>query len=91
MSYNITSETEVLNKKPSKEGSALLNDPAYREQFMARWEEALRKNMDMVHFWKGEIKLIENKPIVRSYAWNSKKREFEREKQQVVAKDEGQA
>ena len=87
MSY-IISEVDTLNKKSNKdEGVTILHNPAYREQFTARLDEALRKNIDMVQFWEGEIKLIENKPVVRSYTWNSKRREFEREKQQVVVKN----
>ncbi len=45
--------------------------------------------MDMVQFYDGTIILIENKIAMYYYAWHSKKREFERKKQQAVMKDDG--
>ncbi len=87
MSYTIASEVETLNKKSNKnEGVMLLNNPAYREKYKERFDEAQRKVMDMVQFYDGTIVLIENKIAMYYYAWHSKKREFERKKQQTVVK-----
>ncbi|WP_353279186.1 DUF2671 domain-containing protein [Wolbachia endosymbiont (group A) of Cydia amplana] len=88
MSYTIASEVETLNKKSNKnEGVMLLNNPAYREKYKERFDEAQRKVMDMVQFYDGTIVLIENKIAMYYYAWHSKKREFERKKQQTVVKN----
>ncbi|GFQ82717.1 uncharacterized protein TNCT_725191 [Trichonephila clavata] len=88
MSYTIASEVETLNKKSNKnEGVMLLNNPAYREKYKERFNEAQRKVMDMVQFYDGTIVLIENKIAMYYYTWHSKKREFERKKQQTVVKN----
>ncbi|WCR54138.1 MAG: hypothetical protein PG981_001160 [Wolbachia endosymbiont of Ctenocephalides orientis wCori] len=90
MTYNITSETETLNKKSNKEeGAVLFNNPAYRERFMACLAEAQRKAMDFVQFYDGTIVLIENKIAMYYYEWDKKKREFQRKKQQTVLKSDG--
>ncbi|QKX02397.1 DUF2671 domain-containing protein [Wolbachia endosymbiont of Dirofilaria (Dirofilaria) immitis] len=90
MSYNIASEVEPSNKKSNKdEGVALLHNPAYREKYRERFDEAQKKVMDMVQFYDGTIMLIENKIAMYYYAWHSKKREFERKKQQAVIKNDG--
>ncbi len=74
MSYTIASEVETLNKKSNKnEGVMLLNNPAYREKYKERFDEAQRKVMDMVQFYDGTIVLIENKIAMYYYAWHSKK------------------
>ncbi|WP_265044530.1 DUF2671 domain-containing protein [Wolbachia endosymbiont (group A) of Epirrhoe alternata] len=92
MSYTIASEVETLNKKSNKnEGVMLLNNPAYREKYKERFDEAQRKVMDMVQFYDGTIVLIENKIAMYYYAWHSKKREFERKKQQTVVKNNNSA
>ncbi len=92
MSYTIASEVETLNKKSNKdEGVMLLNNPAYREKYKERFDEAQRKVMDMVQFYDGTIVLIENKIAMYYYAWHSKKREFERKKQQTVVKNNDSA
>ncbi|WP_174516906.1 DUF2671 domain-containing protein [Wolbachia endosymbiont of Cardiocondyla obscurior] len=92
MSYTIASEVEMLNKKSNKnEGVMLLNNPAYREKYKERFDEAQRKVMDMVQFYDGTIVLIENKIAMYYYAWHSKKREFERKKQQTVVKNNDSA
>ncbi|MDR2045416.1 MAG: DUF2671 domain-containing protein [Rickettsiales bacterium] len=88
MSYTIASEVETLNKKSNKnEGVTLLHNPAYREKYKERFNEAQRKVMDMVQFYDGTIVLIENKIAMYYYTWHSKKREFERKKQQTVVKN----
>lgn len=92
MSYTIASKVETLNKKSNKnEGVMLLNNPAYREKYKERFDEAQRKVMDMVQFYDGTIVLIENKIAMYYYAWHSKKREFERKKQQTVVKNNDSA
>ncbi len=92
MSYTIASEVETLNKKSNKnEGVMLLNNPAYREKYKERFDEAQRKVMDMVQFYDGTIVLIENKIAMYYYAWHSKKRESERKKQQTVVKNNDSA
>ncbi len=92
MSYTIASEVETLNKKSNKnEGVMLLNNPAYREKYKERFDEAQRKVMDMVQFYDGTIVLIENKIAMYYYAWHSKKREIERKKQQTVVKNNDSA
>ncbi len=92
MSYTIASEVETLNKKSNKnEGVMLLNNQAYREKYKERFDEAQRKVMDMVQFYDGTIVLIENKIAMYYYAWHSKKREFERKKQQTVVKNNDSA
>ncbi|MDX5495829.1 MAG: DUF2671 domain-containing protein, partial [Wolbachia endosymbiont of Andrena nigroaenea] len=53
--------------------------------------EAQRKVMDMVQFYDGTIVLIENKIAMYYYTWHSKKREFERKKQQTVVKNNDSA
>ena len=88
MSYNIASEVETLSKKSNNnEGVKLLHNPAYREKYKERFNEAQKKVMDMVQFYDGTIVLIENKIAMYYYAWHSKKREFERKKQQTVSKN----
>ncbi|UPA55513.1 DUF2671 domain-containing protein [Wolbachia pipientis] len=88
MSYTIASEVETLNKKSNKnEGVTLLYNPAYREKYKERFNEAQRKVMDMVQFYDGTIVLIENKIAMYYYTWHSKKREFERKKHQTVVKN----
>ncbi len=92
MSYTIASEVETLSKKSNKnEGVMLLNNPAYREKYKERFDEAQRKVMDMVQFYDGTIVLIENKIAMYYYAWHCKKREFERKKQQTVVKNNDSA
>ncbi|RDD33614.1 hypothetical protein Wcon_00612 [Wolbachia endosymbiont of Cylisticus convexus] len=87
MSYNIANEVETLNKKSNNnEGVRLLYNPAYREKYKERFNEAQKKVMDMVQFYDGTIILIENKIAMYYYAWHSKKREFERKKQQTATK-----
>ncbi len=87
MSYNIANEVKTLNKKSNNnEGVRLLYNPAYREKYKERFNEAQKKVMDMVQFYDGTIVLIENKIAMYYYAWHSKKREFERKKQQTAAK-----
>ncbi|WP_159077685.1 DUF2671 domain-containing protein, partial [Wolbachia endosymbiont of Bemisia tabaci] len=49
------------------------------------------KVMDMVQFYDGTIVLIENKIAMYYYTWHSKKREFERKKQQTVSKNNDSA
>ncbi|BET30145.1 MULTISPECIES: DUF2671 domain-containing protein [Wolbachia] len=88
MSYNIANEVETLSKKSNNnEGVKLLHNPAYREKYKERFNEAQKKVMDMVQFYDGTIVLIENKIAMYYYAWHSKKREFERKKQQTVSKN----
>ncbi|APR98311.1 hypothetical protein [Wolbachia endosymbiont of Folsomia candida] len=92
MSYNITSEVDTLSKKSNKdEGIALLHNPAYREKFREYLDYAQKKAMDMVLFYDGTIVLIENKIAMYYYTWHSKKREFERKKQQTITKNDGSA
>ncbi|AZU37522.1 DUF2671 domain-containing protein [Wolbachia endosymbiont of Diaphorina citri] len=92
MSYNIANEVETLSKKSNNnEGVKLLNNPAYREKYKERFNEAQKKVMDMVQFYDGTIVLIENKIAMYYYAWHSKKREFERKKQQTVSKSNDSA
>ncbi len=74
MSYTIAGEVETLNKKSNKnEGAMLLHNPAYREKYKERFDEAQRKVMDMVQFYDGTIVLIENKIAMYYYTWHSKK------------------
>lgn len=88
MSYNIANEVETLSKKSNNnEGVKLLHNPAYREKYKERFNEAQKKVMDMVQFYDGTIVLIENKIAMYYYTWHSKKREFERKKQQTVSKN----
>ncbi|UIP92407.1 DUF2671 domain-containing protein [Wolbachia endosymbiont of Anopheles demeilloni] len=88
MSYNIANKVETLSKKSNNnEGVKLLHNPAYREKYKERFNEAQKKVMDMVQFYDGTIVLIENKIAMYYYAWHSKKREFERKKQQTVSKN----
>ncbi|WP_341816228.1 DUF2671 domain-containing protein [Wolbachia endosymbiont (group B) of Elophila nymphaeata] len=92
MSYNIANEVETLSKKSNNnEGVKLLHNPAYREKYKERFNEAQKKVMDMVQFYDGTIVLIENKIAMYYYAWHSKKREFERKKQQKVSKNNDSA
>ncbi|BDG76037.1 hypothetical protein C1A_507 [Wolbachia endosymbiont of Culex quinquefasciatus JHB] len=92
MSYNIANEVETLSKKSNNnEGVKLLHNPAYREKYKERFNEAQKKVMDMVQFYDGTIVLIENKIAMYYYAWHSKKREFERKKQQTVSKNNDSA
>lgn len=92
MSYNIANEVETLSRKSNNnEGVKLLHNPAYREKCKERFNEAQKKVMDMVQFYDGTIVLIENKVAMYYYAWHSKKREFERKKQQTVSKNNGSA
>ncbi|WP_341814833.1 DUF2671 domain-containing protein [Wolbachia endosymbiont (group A) of Chalcis sispes] len=92
MSYTIAGEVETLNKKSNKnKGVMLLHNPAYREKYKERFDEAQRKVMDMVQFYDGTIVLIENKIAMYYYTWHSKKREFERKKQQTVVKNNDSA
>ncbi|WGJ62127.1 DUF2671 domain-containing protein [Wolbachia endosymbiont of Frankliniella intonsa] len=92
MSYNIANEVETLRKKSNNnEGVKLLHNPAYREKYKERFNEAQKKVMDMVQFYDGTIVLIENKIAMYYYAWHSKKREFERKKQQTVSKNNDSA
>ncbi|AGJ99000.1 hypothetical protein wNo_05840 [Wolbachia endosymbiont of Drosophila simulans wNo] len=92
MSYNIANEIETLSKKSNNnEGVKLLHNPAYREKYKERFNEAQKKVMDMVQFYDGTIVLIENKIAMYYYAWHSKKREFERKKQQTVSKNNDSA
>lgn len=92
MSYNIANEVERLSKKSNNnEGVKLLHNPAYREKYKERFNEAQKKVMDMVQFYDGTIVLIENKIAMYYYAWHSKKREFERKKQQTVSKNNDSA
>ncbi|WP_353287232.1 DUF2671 domain-containing protein [Wolbachia endosymbiont (group B) of Gerris lacustris] len=88
MSYNTANEVETLSKKSNNnEGVKLLHNPAYREKYKERFNEAQKKVMDMVQFYDGTIVLIENKIAMYYYTWHSKKREFERKKQQTVSKN----
>lgn len=74
MSYNIANEVETLSKKSNNnEGVKLLHNPAYREKYKERFNEAQKKVMDMVQFYDGTIVLIENKIAMYYYAWHSKK------------------
>ncbi|MBR9983181.1 MAG: DUF2671 domain-containing protein [Wolbachia endosymbiont of Homalodisca vitripennis] len=92
MSYNIANEVETLSKKSNNnEGVKLLHNPAYREKYKERFNEAQKKVMDMVQFYDGTIVLIENKIAMYYYAWHNKKREFERKKQQTVSKNNDSA
>lgn len=92
MSYNIANGVETLSKKSNNnEGVKLLHNPAYREKYKERFNEAQKKVMDMVQFYDGTIVLIENKIAMYYYAWHSKKREFERKKQQTVSKNNDSA
>ncbi|WP_265041748.1 DUF2671 domain-containing protein [Wolbachia endosymbiont (group B) of Melanostoma mellinum] len=92
MSYNIANEVKTLSKKSNNnEGVKLLHNPAYREKYKERFNEAQKKVMDMVQFYDGTIVLIENKIAMYYYAWHSKKREFERKKQQTVSKNNDSA
>ncbi|MCA7010010.1 DUF2671 domain-containing protein [Wolbachia endosymbiont of Tribolium confusum] len=92
MSYNIANEVETLSKKSNNnEGVKLLHNPAYREKYKERFNEAQKKVMDMVQFYDGTIVLIENKIAMYYYTWHSKKREFERKKQQTVSKNNDSA
>lgn len=88
MSYNIANEVETLSKKSNNnEGVQLLHNPAYREKYKERFNEAQKKVMDMVQFYDGTIVLIENKIPMYYNAWHSKKREFDRKKQQTLSKN----
>ncbi len=55
MSYNIAGEVETLSKRSNKdEGVTLLNNPAYREKYRERFDEAQKKLWIWFSFMMGQ-------------------------------------
>ncbi|WP_341808275.1 hypothetical protein [Wolbachia endosymbiont (group E) of Neria commutata] len=94
---NVTSEVSVNSETGAKKsnrrsvenvGAALMLDPAYKERLIQFLNIARGSNMDAVHCDDGTIIFIEPKPVMTSYVWDPKKREFVRKKQQAIAKSD---
>lgn len=64
----------------SSDSYSNLRDPAYREKYKEMFLRAQKYGMDLVIYPDGTIALIENRIAIYPYAWNGKKRDFERAK-----------